>query len=254
MNVISITGASGGAGATMLAAHLAVSIGQQGHRTLAFDFSPFNTLRLHFGMDWNVTDGLAPQLLAGKPWNEAAWRSPDGIDFMPYGTLEHDSARQQFDALFDPPRAARWFSDCLATLDIPDDAWIINDVPFPFTPLRAQIVAASTIRVAVLAPDAMSSSNAGRIADCLRPDTNASLRFVLNGYDASRDLDHDVRYLLRAQLGNALAPVVVHRDESLREALASKQTVFDYAPSSQAASDLTRLAFWLTAAPQSATA
>jgi len=46
-------------------------------------------------------------------------------------------------------------------------------------------------------------------------------------------------------LGDRVLPTVVHQDEAVREALAFDQLVLQYAPNSEAASDIDKVAGWL---------
>ncbi|HXU92879.1 MAG TPA: cellulose synthase operon protein YhjQ/BcsQ, partial [Gallionella sp.] len=71
--------------------------------------------------------------------------------------------------------------------------------------------------------------------------------YLLNGFDPTRELDRDIAELLRVDLGAHLCPVTIHRDESVREALASKLSLEAYAPDSQAYDDFAALATWLIA-------
>ena len=52
-------GAGGGAGITAVAAQFAAGSVAQRQHAIAFDFSPDNALRLHFGMVWDDETGLA---------------------------------------------------------------------------------------------------------------------------------------------------------------------------------------------------
>ena len=69
--------------------------------------------------------------------------------------------------------------------------------------------------------------------------------YVLNQVGRSEPLNRDVSELLQQHLGARLAPIRIHRDEALSEALAFQQPVLIYDPHGQASHDLARLAAWV---------
>jgi len=73
------------------------------------------------------------------------------------------------------------------------------------------------------------------------------VRYVVNQVDRRRRLNRDVSVFLQARCGGALLGMI-HRDESLPEALASQQSVFAFDSASAAAHDLDMLAQRLLAA------
>ncbi len=244
MSVIAIIGAAGGSGTTTVTAHLATAIGQQDRPVLCFDFCPTNVLRLHFGAAFDDRDGFAAALLAGAPWQHAAYTSADGVRFLPFGALQDDAALERLSAwLHDRPY---WFRDCIAALDLPAGTIVLCDCPRLPAALRSQVLAAADIVLVSCAPDPLSLASAGRLAGQLQASGNGGriARILLNAFEAGRALDRDMQLVLRRQYGALAAPVTIHRDESLREALACKQTVFDYAPASQAAQEFSALATW----------
>ena len=78
-------------------------------------------------------------------------------------------------------------------------------------------------------------------------DSHPALRFayLLNQTDSSQALFHDLLDVLRLRLGDRLAPISVHRDEAVPEAMAYQQSVVDYDPHGQASHDLARVGAWL---------
>lgn len=245
VNVVAVTGTAGGVGVTTVAAQFAAWLAAHNRRAIAFDFSPGNALRLHFGMAWGDGTGIVPQVLAGKPWHEAAYLSASGISFVPFGQTKGGDGIAGFCARLAGQQA--WFSSRLKELDEPAEAFVICDCPHSEGALRSQALAAADLVLIVLAPDALSYAAAGDAAQGAFSGGARNVAFVINGFDPTRTLDRDVAVLARTNLQKSLAPVVVHRDESLREALASKQSVFDYAPASQASHDFAALAMWMIA-------
>jgi cellulose biosynthesis protein BcsQ len=69
--------------------------------------------------------------------------------------------------------------------------------------------------------------------------------YVLNQVDRSYALNRDVAEVLHQHFGAKLAPVAIHADEAVCEALAFQQPVLVYDPHGQASHDFARLAAWL---------
>lgn len=234
--------AVGGAGATTVAAHLSTALLLQQRETLAFDWCPENCLRLHFGMAAGDSTGWAASLIAGDKWYTASFRGSHGIDFIPFGILEDERALDRLAGqLKDEPF---WFRNQLSILCVPADTIVVCDCPRMPAALRDQVLSVADLVLVVTRPDSVSYATAVHIAQGASQKDLMQTAIVLNGFDSSRQLDRDISLLLRTQHKRLFSPVVVHGDESLREAVASKQTVFDFAPSSQAAYDFSALATW----------
>ncbi|MDD5759614.1 MAG: cellulose biosynthesis protein BcsQ [Desulfobulbaceae bacterium] len=243
MNIIAVTGISGGVGVTTVTAHLTATLAASKRSAIAFDFSAGNTLRLHFAMNWHDKAGLAPQVLADKPWQHAAYRSAGNIDFVPLGEVEGRDTSTSFDAWAE--KRPGWFSTMLDEIDIPANSLIICDCSRLGNRLASDILSTATLALIVLAPDAIAYANAKKAKQVTLSAGAKEASFVINGFNPGRLLDQDVTRLMLTDFRTSLAPVNIHQDESVREALATMQTVFDYAPSCQAAFDFTALGTWM---------
>lgn len=245
MKVVAVLGTTGGAGATTVVAHLAAALAAQQRPVLAFDFCPENVLRLHFAMPWSDRNGLAPLTLDNRPWHEAGYRSAGGVDFVPFGQLDSEAALHRYIAFL--AEHPGWFAERLKELLLPPGTLVLCDCPrFPAA-LREQALAVAAAMLVVATPDPVAYAAATQIIDSNQMNGGPAASIVLNNFDPARSLDRDIAVLLRTGCAHRLASVQIHRDESLREALASKQTVFDFAPSSQAAYEFSALATWLVA-------
>lgn len=245
MKCVAVIGAGGGMGATTTAAQLAAGLAAQHRPVLAFDFCPENLLRLHFGMPWDDDAGFATELLAERDWHAAACRSAGHIDFVPFGQIDSDAELSLLAERF--AREPAWLGEQLLTLDLPQDTIVVCDCPRAPAALRAQVLARADLVLIVTLPDPVSYAIATRMTQKVARHGGPPTMVVLNCFDPSRRLDRDISVLLRTAFRSHLAPVLIHRDESLREALACKRTVFDFAPSSAAAHDFTALATWTMA-------
>lgn len=245
MSIVAIIGAAGGTGTTTIAAHLASAIAEQDKPVLCFDFCPTNVLRLHFGALTTDRDGFAAALLAGQPWQETACTSASGVRFLPFGTIDDDLALETLGGRI---RAhSRWLEVAVADIDLPDDTIVICDCPRLPAALRNDVLSAADLVLVVSTPDPLAISNALRLVTRLQNEQQCESAVLLNHFEAARALDRDIQRMLRRQHARLAVPIMIHRDEALREALAHKQTVFDYAPASQAAHEFAALATWTMA-------
>lgn len=245
VNLLEVVGTAGGAGATTVTAHLAAARVIQKKEALVFDFCPNNVLRLHFNMLWEDIDGFAPCLLNGNNWHESSYRSAGGVDFVPFGHLQSDAELTQLSSWLFAHK--NWFGERLNELQLKTNTQVICDCPINFPTLRNQVTVAAKMTIVVMTPDPLSYSKATQMALDSKSLGRPVVSILLNGFNPTRSLDRDILSLLRANFSENLAPVIIHLDESLREAFACKQTVFEFAPSSQAAYEFHALATWIAA-------
>lgn len=244
MKIISLTGISGGCGATTVTAQIAANLAARGRKVIVFDFSPQNSLRFHFGMKWEDGNGLIPQVLSGKPWNEAAYRCENGVNFVPFGQCSEQDIVRFSQYLHQNPD---WLDARLHELDIDKDTCILIDSPRNEYALRTQAHALSSLILVVVQASTPSYAALAEPHGCFAPEDTGKISYLINNFDPLLALDRDIAGLISVDHKTLLCPVIIHRDESVREALASKLSVDAYAPESQAAADFSDLTTWLNA-------
>ncbi|HEY5801404.1 MAG TPA: cellulose synthase operon protein YhjQ/BcsQ, partial [Burkholderiaceae bacterium] len=185
-------------------------------------------------------------LLNGQEWQTAAFRSAGGLDFLPFGELanERDLDRLQQKLA----QQSGWFRAQLAGLQLDADTIVLCDCPRAYPALREQVLARADLVLLICGPDVVSYAYATQMLANIKASPHGpESMIVLNAFEPTRRLDRDIAVLLRTGFKDRLSPAVLHRDEFLREALACKQTIFEFAPSSQAAYDFAALATWVMA-------
>lgn len=243
MNLVALIGAHGGVGVTTVTAQLATVLNQRGLRVLAVDLSPSNDLRLHFGMALEDRAGLALQLLQQTPLGDAAYRGMEGIDFVPFGSITLDQMVALDRVTQQSPQG---LMRQLERLDLPEQAWVLCDCSQGIYPYQSQVVQVAGMVIVVLNSDTQSFIKARTTQLFPAGDRPAPSFLLLNQFDAARELDQDILSMVRTAFPNQIIPTVIHRDEHVREALASKRSLLAYASSSQAALDFAHLGGWLT--------
>ena len=241
MKTVLITGHEGNVGAKTLTAGIVSSLRVQNVPALALDLCPSNLLRLHFGMNPADPSGIARCILAGQPMEEANYRNHEGIDFMPFGTLNQDEQRQLSAWSQQNPG---WLRHWTSRLNLPAHAWLVCHAPFSTHALWRDL-ADHGWQLEVFALDALTLLHMEQAAHDANHLRSAHTSWVLNGFDATRRLDRDTELVVRATYQQLISPVTLHRDEHHREALAQRSTIQAYAPSSQGAHDMTALSLWL---------
>lgn len=243
MKLVVLSGIRGGVGATTLTAELAHQLQAQHQSTVLFDFSNQNALRLHFGLNWNNRHGLAPQILAGKPWHEAAFQCENGVVFLPFGHCDFADLPRFYERI---ERTPDWLKTQLAEIEFSDNSVVLIDCPSSSNFYQSALALADLI-IAVVDTDPLSYAALAEAQIDQTAKHAEKTVFVINKYDPSREIDHDVYQLIQQDLGHFLCPVMIHRDESVREAFVCQLNVAKYEPASQAAVDLATLATWLIA-------
>lgn len=242
-NNFAVLGVAGGVGTSTVTANLAASLAIREFPVFCCDFSPANSLRLHFGMDITDPTGLATQVLGDQPWYEATYRSPLGISFLPFGNAGINTDNRMVQWMESHPG---WFGQRLREVSLPAETTLICDAGTLSSPLAefllkdidaALLVVNADIRSCAALPDALKALGVAKIP---------LLGVVLNALDPARKLDRDVHTWLQQFLGEHLLPIAVRRDETLREAFACNRSVFEHAPASRGAYDFSALSIWLT--------
>ncbi|HCJ51626.1 MAG: cellulose synthase operon protein YhjQ [Gallionellaceae bacterium CG1_02_56_997] len=247
MTVIAIVSPKGGVGKTTVSVNLACALAERGRSVRLVDLDPQNALRLHLGADPGDANGLLHQTLQQSSWSYAEYESAYGVSFIPYGKAS-EIERITFEAqLVQQPD---WLRDNLASLDsVPGGVTIIDTPPGPSVYVQ-QVLSLANLVLVVMIPDAGSYATLPSIEGLLdyyckgRSDFYGAY-YVLNQFDAEHALNRDIKNVMQASLGERLAPQVIHRDESLSEALAYQQPVRQYEPASLAVEDLRHLSVWL---------
>ncbi|WP_321781502.1 cellulose biosynthesis protein BcsQ [Paraburkholderia sp. J94] len=254
MKTVAIVSSVGGVGRTTFAAALASLLAARSHPVLAVECDPRNVLGLHFGLRENAREGLVTHLHDANPsgdaWARAALQSDDQVLVLPWGSAPYPGGVDDVDesAVDGSSRLdadPHWLRKLLARVDLPANAIALIDcAPWPSAHAR-QAIAAADLVLGVVAPDATACATLPRLSAALvRAGKRAA--FVANAVVPARPLHTDLVALLRARLGAAMLPYIVHADSGIPAALASGTNFCLGAPGSQAAHDLNGIASWLS--------
>ncbi|MGY6027196.1 cellulose biosynthesis protein BcsQ [Phytobacter sp. AG2a] len=242
MPLICVCSPKGGVGKTTLTANLAYALARSGSKVLALDFDIQNALRLHFGVPLSDGRGYVAKSAESSDWSQFVLTAGGNIFVLPYGDATEEQ-RLQFEERLthDEHFLVRGLN---TLLNYPGLIIVADFPPGPSAALKAMSRLADLHLVALQADTASLSllphvENHRLTGDVLN--RKAGHYFVLNQSDNRRQISRDVTAFMEEKLGNQLLGVI-HRDESVLEANASQQSIFDFSPASAAAFDIELIA------------
>ena len=248
MSVVGVVSMKGGVGKTSLTANLAAALSTKlgSGRVSVVDLDPQNALHWHFGIEDPETNGVCQQSLRGDDWRGVALTSAFDVDCLPYGAAS-EVDREAFEALLSAK--PNWLGEHIRQAGLDEDRVVLIDTPPGSTVYLKQVFACADLVLIVLLADAGSYATIPAMESWLDEMSSVypHLRsiYVLNQVDRSDSFNRDVADLLQRHLGERLAPIGIHSDEAVSEALAFQQPVLAYDPYGQASHDLAQLAAWM---------
>ena len=248
MSVIGVVSMKGGVGKTSLTANIATAMASVlgPNRVSVVDLDPQNALHLHCGVDDAESSGVCRQSLNNGNWSDMALPSAYDVLCMPYGVAS-EPERKAFEALLQ--LQPYWIGEQIAAAGLGRDSVVLIDTPPGPSVYLKQVFACADLVIVIVLADAASYATIPAmeswVASVSQGAPTTPCVYVVNQIDKSEVLNRDVVDLLSVKLEARMAPVGIHADESVREALAFQQPVLAYAPHGQASHDIARLADWL---------
>lgn len=246
IKVVAVISAKGGVGKSTLAAGLSSVMQRQGRAVLAIDLDPQSALSNHLGVAIDpmqvAAEGLA-HCVADLQMRDFCQPTPSGVFVLPYGIVDEDQRRAFERQLEDEPD---WLAQQLSDLQLADGSVVVLDTPPGPSVYLQQALTVANVAVVVSLADAASYATLPMIDRLLATYTAEredfyGATYVINQVDQSRKLSKDITQIMRGILGNRVAGII-HRDQSIAEALAYNQSVLDYDPSGQGCHDLQAIA------------
>jgi len=238
MPLVCVCSPKGGVGKTTVTANLAYALARSGSKVLAIDFDVQNALRLHFGVPLSDGRGFVARAGESADWSQFVLTTGGNLFLLPYGDAS-EAQRLTFEQHLasDPHFLQRGLS---TLLNYPGLVIIADFQPGPSPALKAMSGLADLHLVTLLADTASLSllphiENHRLTGEPLNH--KQGFYYVLNQSDNRRNISRDVTAFLQQRLGEQLIGII-NRDESVSEANASQQSIFDFSPASAAAFDI----------------
>lgn len=244
ISVIAVVSAKGGVGKSTMAANLATAMHKQGRPVLAVDLDPQNALHHHFqvqpGQERDAACGISQ---ADQDWPAIGIPSSAGVFVLPYGSVSEDRRRAFESQLDDEPL---WLAHQLSDLQLADGAVVIIDTPPGPSLYLQQALAVANVALIVSLSDAASYTALPLIENLIKTYTAErtdflGMTYLINQLDSSRQLSKDITQIMLGQLGQQVVGVV-HRDQSISEALAYNRDVMEYDPNGRGCLDVVNCA------------
>lgn len=246
MKVITIMSAKGGVGKSTLSANLGVALHLLKFKVLVIDFDSQNSLRFHFSFNRQMDEGISHSIKDNLSWNELVEKTPSGLYFLSYGVCDEEQIRALEDVLREQPD---WLSSKLEQMGLAENTVVIIDTPPGSSVYLRHALLNSHIVIAVTLPDAGSYTTLPQLeylieTYCLPNPNLIGYGIVINQIDQTKQLSKDMRRVIQEMFKNRLVGEI-HLDQSLSEALAYGQSIFQYSPNSESAQDIMQCAHWI---------
>lgn len=250
MSVVGVVSMKGGVGKTSVTANLAAALSTKlgPHRVSVVDLDPQNALHWHFGLEDPDADGVCRKSLEGASWNQIATGTKFDVLCLPFGDA-NEREREAFEALL--AEQPHWVGEQIREVGLDADKVVLIDTPPGASVYLRQVFACADLVLIVLLADAGSYATIPAMETWLGEMSttypHAQSAYILNQVDRGDPFNRDVADVLQERLGARLAPIGVHGDEAVSEALAFQQPVLAFDPYGQASHDFARLAAWMIA-------
>ena len=230
---VALLSVAGGVGKTTLAATLARIVSGHQRQALIGDCGYLPAIAHHFG---SRGQRLGPM----EFFYPAA-----GARALPVGTFRLPPSEMN----------RQDFQNMLAQVEA-SESLLLLDLPTLQSSATSDALACATHALVPITPDVHSIAGLVHLKQLLAATSNLErppqAHYMINRFDESRALHHEIRARLKEQLGENLLPFVVHEDPAIPEAAANGMTIVDYRPQSPAAQDIAIVAQWLERAADEA--
>lgn len=254
MRIVAIINQKGGCGKTTTAINLAGVLSRTGLRTLLVDMDPQSHCAAGLGVpeqriDLDIGDALLALGVRHLDPSRLLWRVARDLDLAP-SRMKLAGLEASRGGLADKPDKERRLGGVLAQFAGDYDVALIDCSPAIGLLTFNALTAASCVLIPVetgffslqgAAKQVHTVTTVGK-----RLGVEVPLWLLPTIHDANGTLARDLLAEMRRRFAERVTPVVIRRDDRLREAASYGQPIIEYAPDSEGAADYTGLGEWMT--------
>lgn len=237
--VVALVSINGGVGRSTLATALSSGLQRQGESVVAVELDPQNALRHHFSVGQDVP-GLGRTSLENAQWEHIQQPGFAGCQVITFGDTD---IQQQENLQRWLQRQPDWLAQRLSALGLSAGHTVIIDTPAGNNVYFHQALSVADVVLVVAQADAASLGTLDQLDVLLVPHLEREhpprVHFVINQLDESNAFNLDMVEAFKQRLGSA--PLEVHHDMAISEALAFGTDPLDNRAMSLAADDINDL-------------
>lgn len=253
VRIVSIINQKGGCGKTTTAINLAGIMARRGYRTLLVDLDPQSHCAAGLAIpeqriDMDIGDAMLTDPPSAVSPKRLLWRVSRNLDLAP-SRMKLAGLEAARGGLADRPDKERRLLAVLESLREEYDLCLIDCSPSIGLLTYNALVAATDVLIPVETSffALQGATKQVNTIKSLARRLGATGRYWLVGtiHDESSVLSRDLLAELQRRFGARVAPAVIRRDMSLKEASSFGQPIIEYNPESGGSADYGRLADWL---------
>jgi len=216
--VVALVSINGGVGRSTLVTALSSGLQRHGESVVALDLDPQNALHHHFGVSASLP-GLGRTSLEHGPWAHLQQLGFEGCQVITFGDIDIEQQENLERWLKHEPH---WLAQRLASLGLSERQTVIIDTPAGNNVYFHQALSVADVVLVIVQADAACLGTLDHLDVLLAPHLEGecppTVHVVVNQVDESNAFSLDMVEAFKQRLGKA--PLEVHRDIKLNEALA----------------------------------
>ncbi len=242
MKTVAFISGKGGVGKSTVCANLAVALAKRGKKVAVIDLDPQNSQRLHLGLGVDEIAGLVRESIDVN----SLFDSPFGVYFIPFGRASDEDLEEFRCELLKEPE---WVRNRIASLVSCGFDYVFLDTPPGASVYLEQALHAAHKAIVVVLPDAASFLTLPKTTFLIEQYTQGRTDFLgavrlINQMPTESRLGHQVRDAIYSDSAMPVAPLVIHKDNSVSQSLAFERPVLEYDSGCMASLDFQYLADW----------
>ena len=237
--VVALVSINGGVGRSTLATALSSGLQRHGESVVALDLDPQNALHHHFGVSGTLP-GIGRTSLEHGQWSPLQQLGFAGCQVITFGDIDIEQQENLERWLKHEPS---WLAQRLAALGLSERQTVIIDTPAGNNVYFHQALSVADVVLVIAQADAACLGTLDHLDGLLAPHLEGErppvVHVVVNQVDEGNAFSLDMLEAFKQRLGKA--PLEVHRDMAINEALAFAADPLDNATKRLAGDDINEI-------------